>query len=65
MKMFVTHVAWIKYTNQVTNYHYVKTYLRIQTWGMERYIEYDDFYEKCQNYLGVDFNEGVGEMKGL
>ena len=57
------------------NYHYVtitgvltdsntgKTYLRIQTWGMERYIEYDDFYEKCQNYLGVDFNEGVGEMK--
>lgn len=63
------------YTNHVTNYHYVtitgvlidrntgKTYLRIQTWGMERYIEYDDFYEKCQNYLSVDFNEGVGEMK--
>lgn len=55
-----------------TNYHYVtvtgilfdsntgKTYLRIQTWGVERYIEYDDFFDKCENDIEYDLTNSVG-----
>ena len=57
-----------------TNYHYVtvtgilfdsntgKTYLRIQTWGIERYIDYDNFYDKCQTSVEYDLTNLVGRL---
>lgn len=57
-----------------TNYHYVtvtgilfdsntgKTYLRIQTWGIERYIDYDNFYDKCQMSVEYDLTNLVGRL---